>query len=90
MLTGATGGFTLTLTETNVATTCTKTVTQIIAIVAKPQQVITRTAPAGPTGGACLGQQVTYGHTDVIPPAAFGYQWTIVGGVPAGPPTVLA
>lgn len=91
VMTGATGGFNLTLTETNVATTCTKTVTQAITIVAKPQQVITRTAPAGPTGGACLGQQVTYGHTDVIPPAAFGYQWTIVGGVPAGPtngPTV--
>jgi hypothetical protein len=64
--TGAIGGgttFTLTLTETVQATTCTKTVQRVINIVQKPNPTITRISPAGGAlGGACLNQTITRQH----------------------------
>lgn len=89
--TGAIGGgttFTLGLTETVQATTCTKTVSRIINIVQKPNPQITRVSPAGPVGGACLNQTITYGNNDpVAGNPGFAYQWVAYNGTITGSST---
>ncbi len=89
VLTGdITGGasFTLQLTETVLATNCTKTVSKVITIVEKPNPTITRTAPAGgAVGGACLGQTITYGNTDpVAGNPNYSYKWSVSNGTIVG------
>lgn len=89
ILTGDIGGgttFTLQLTETVLATNCTKTVTKAVTIVEKPNPTITRVSPAGgAVGGACLGQTITYGETDpVAPNPTYSYKWTVSNGTVTG------
>lgn len=85
VLTGDIGGgtsFTLQLTETVLATNCTKTVTKTVNIVEKPNPTIVRLAPAGgAVGGACLGQTITYGETDpVAGNPSYSYKWSVANG----------
>lgn len=92
VLTGAIGGgasFTLTLTETIVATTCTKTVNKVVSILQKPNPTITRVSPAGgAVGGACLNQTVTYGNSDPVAASpSYSYQWSVANGSVTGSST---
>jgi len=85
VLTGAIGGgasFTLTLTETIIATTCTKTVNKVVTILQKPNPSITRVSPAGGSvGGACLNQSITYGNSDPVAASpSYSYLWTVANG----------
>lgn len=78
--------FTLELTETVLATNCTKTVNKVLQVVQKPEPVIIRVAPAGGTvGGACLGQTVTYSNSDpVAPNPSYSYKWVVTNGTISG------
>ena len=84
-ITGGTG-FALSLTETVLATNCTKTVTKIVTIVEKPNPTITRVSPAGgAVGGACLGQTITYGISNpVAPNPTYSQKWTVSNGTVTG------
>jgi hypothetical protein len=83
---GSGSSFTLTLTETVLATNCTKTVNKVVTVVEKPNPTITRLAPAGgAVGGACLGQTVTYGNSDpVAANPTYSYKWTVLNGAISG------
>lgn len=73
------GSFTLTVTETILATNCSKQASKTVTIVTAPTPTITRTAPAGGTvGGACLNQTVTYAASPVV--AGRSYNWSAVNG----------
>lgn len=94
VLTGAVGSgtsFTLTLNERVLATGCQTTVNRPITIVAKPQPTITRISPLpGQVGGACFGEEVEYGNTDLVAGNPnYSYQWTVSNGVinPSTPAT---
>ncbi len=83
VLTPAAGSFLITLNERVLATGCETTVQRTINVVTKPQPTITRNNPLpGQVGGACFGEEVEYGNTDVVAPTpSYSYQWTVSNGV---------
>lgn len=78
-------GFTVSVTETVVATGCTKTSTTVnVSVLDAPNPTITRDG-TGAIGGACLNQTITYSDVDpTVASPSYNYQWTVTNGTVTG------